>query len=568
MILSLYIFGLQSFWSTRIRKISAQESAERTRAFLEGLGGLWIKAGQLISLRTDLLTPEMAHELSDLQFRANGFSPDTAKQVVEASLGQPIHNVFDIFEELPFAAASISQVHRARLRYNGVWVAIKVQRPNIETIFARDLKLISWLLRQMNRIPALSFIKWDGMIRELQQIMREEIDYRYEVSNLRRLRKILRKHKIYVPKVYRQFSGQKIVVMEYITGVLMSDYLRLAQNDPQRVEMWRQENNVRPVKVGSRLLRSFYRQLFEDNLFHGDLHPGNIILLRNSRIALIDLGTLGNVEKRFIEIYKLQAKAFAERDYSKAADYYLLLCDSIPVADIDGFRADTVEVYRNWEARTHLQGLTFLEKSITGGVASEASDIARKYKVNPTWQLLRVARSLSTLDANLNSLLVDVNPNKIVRKYFRQARRREWKRLRKQGVGGIANIVGNSVSEVIVSGRFVTDRLRQEAIRFQGVQQKLHHFLEIVFRVIRWGLVVGGIVLLYDFLHQHHFNLVDEFHDDLGSLGQITELIGNYPYAFGIVLLLLVLLFIIATARLKNRFAQPTVRLPSGRLDT
>jgi ubiquinone biosynthesis protein len=348
----------------------------------------------------------------------------------------------------------------------------------------------------------------------------------------------------------------------------MSDYLRLDRNDPQRVEAWRQENNVKPVRVGSRLLRSFYRQLFEDDLFHGDLHPGNIILLRNSRIALIDLGTLGNLEKRFVEIYKLQAKAFSERDYSKAADFYLLLCDSIPGMDIEAFRTETVEVYRNWEARTHLQGLTFLEKSITGGVATEASEIARKYKVNPTWQLLRVARSLATLDANLNSLLGTTNPNRIIRKYFRQARRREFKRFQKGGVRGIASLIGNSAIEAMVSGRFIADSLRQEAIRFQGVQQKLHHFLAVLFRLFRWGLIIGGIVLFYDFLHLHHFNLVGWLHPHLGAFGGIAETIGLYPYEFGVAAIVGVFILIIVTGRLIKSFSQATVRLPDGRLDT
>ncbi|MCB0237469.1 MAG: AarF/ABC1/UbiB kinase family protein, partial [Anaerolineae bacterium] len=152
---------------------------------------MWIKAGQLISLRTDLLSREMANELSQLTYLTNGFEPDIARQVVEDELGRPIEDVFDVWDAHPFAAASISQVHRARLRSNGVWVAVKVQRPGIKQVFARDLKLISRILRMMKRMPGLGFITWDGMIRELERMMTEEVDYRYETANLRRMRKLL-----------------------------------------------------------------------------------------------------------------------------------------------------------------------------------------------------------------------------------------------------------------------------------------------------------------------------------------------------------------------------------------
>jgi ubiquinone biosynthesis protein len=557
-------FGLALVWA-RSRHRDPAEIAQRTRVFLEDLGGLWIKAGQILSLRTDVLPREMVDELSKLQYQSRGFAPEVAEQIVTDSLGVPIDTVFDIFEAAPFAAASISQVHRGRLRHNGRWVAVKVQRPGIDRVFARDLRLISWLLRRMSRVPTVSYISWEGMIRELQRIMAEEIDYRFEVSNIRRLRKVLKRHKVYVPRVYTKFSGKQVIVMEFVHGVLLSDYLRIQRDDPERVAAWREANKVKPHQVGSRMLRSFYRQLLEDNLFHGDLHPGNIVLFKKGRFALIDLGTIGNLEARFVEIYKLEARAVAEGDYSKAADYFLLLADSIPVVDIVGFKTETVEAYRAWETRTHLRGLSYAEKSITGSVSLEVAGVARRYRVSPTWQLLRVTRSLATLDSGLTTLLDDANPNRILRKYFRQARSRAWRRLRRRGIG---SVVASAVSDVQLVRATTTARLRQDAIRFQNAQTKIDHFVEKVLSLFRLLLIAVAVIAAYSFLYRYYFRGIARLHHWLGGLGRVAEVIPKYPYEWNIVAIVVALYLIVVIHRLKRHFAKGTVRLPNGRLDS
>ena len=146
-------FGCALFWATRVRREPAQQIALRVRGFLEELGGLWVKAGQLMSLRADLLTPEMSRELTDLQYLAEGFDPHESRAMVERSLGRSLAEVFDWFEERPFAAASVSQIHHARLRAEGARVVVKVQRPGIARLFARDLAMIAWLMRQNSRQP-------------------------------------------------------------------------------------------------------------------------------------------------------------------------------------------------------------------------------------------------------------------------------------------------------------------------------------------------------------------------------------------------------------------------------
>jgi ubiquinone biosynthesis protein len=556
-------FAISLQWARRVQQLPPGVVATRVRAFIEDLGGLWIKAGQIISLRTDLLSSEMVDELQQLQHRAFGFSPDISKQVIEQSFGKSLYTVFDVFEEHPFAAASISQVHRARLRYEGTWVAVKVQRPDIADIFARDLKLLAWLTSLFNRLEALSFIKWDGMIKELKRITQEEIDYRYEEANLRRIRKIVRKHNVYVPKVFQQYSSQKVLVMEFIFGTLMSDYLKIHRSDPVRLEAWRKENNVKPRKVGSRLMRSIYRQMFEDNLFHGDLHPGNIMLLRNSRFALIDLGAIGNLEAKFLNYYRQQSMAFSESDFSKAVDLFLLMADSIPLFDIPTLKAELVEIYRAWEARTHLRGLTYFEKSITGGLSQELPEITRKYKVNPTWQFLRVSRALSTLDASLTVLLETSNPRKIMKRYFREAHRRS---LRKLLTGGILRRAGNTITEISQMLHSASESARMGEIKLQSVQTKAAYFFHILFRAIRGGIFIVGLILLFHLLRQSFPNLMAGA-ARIEAFRVATEILPRYPLGVHLTGLIVIVWLYWACGKMKKRFAAITIRRPDGELD-
>ena len=556
-------FGMALGVAKNVQRRSDAQLAVMAREFLEGLGGLWIKAGQLLSLRVDLLTPEMADQLSQLQHQSFGFDPAVAQQVIERELGRPIAEVFDSFETHPFAAASISQLHRATLRGTDTVVAIKVQRPGMEKVLARDLGLITWLLRRMKRVPMVSYIGWDGMARELERMLHEEVDYRYEVANLRRMRKILKAHRIYVPKVFRALSTQKVIVMEFLPGVVMSDYLRVRRTDPKKLQAWERSNGIEPRRVGKRLMLSFYRQLYEETIFHGDLHPGNIILLQDSRIALIDFGTVGSLEHKFVQVYGQMARAIATGDYGKSMDLYLLLCDSIPPIDTNRYRAESVEIIRAWEARTHLDGLSFLERSITGGLSTDLAAVNRKYKVNPSWQFLRVARSVGTMDANLGVLLEKDNPTKLLKTYFLQSRRRAAKRLGREAL----NTVTNTIADIADTAGQLSGVILRQTIQVQGAQSKASQILALFAGVVRFALVVAGIVIVYDFLEANYFGIVAGVDPYLGAFGDFIDSTPEMPLELGFALIFGVIVVIFVVGRIRAILRRDSIRLPDGRRD-
>jgi ubiquinone biosynthesis protein len=563
----LIAFGFSMSWAQNVRRDSPAQIAQRARAFLEDLGGLWVKAGQFMSLRTDILTVEMADELSKLQYQAFGFDPTISRQVIEQTLGRPIEDVFDRFEAHPFAAASISQEHRAHLRRENVSVVLKVRRPGIQEIFERDFKLISVLLRLFGLLPAVSHMDFNVMLREMRQMMDEELDYHYEMGNLKRMRKKLRAHKVYVPKLFADYSGQQLIVMEEIFGTVMSDYLRIERSDPERVAAWCRENNIKPYKVGSRLLQSFYRQVFEDNIFHGDLHPGNIILLTNSRFALIDVGTIGNLDSGFLTLYRDMGRAVAMGDYARSVDYYLLMCEQMPVLDIATLRTEMVEVYRHWEARSSRYGLSYREKAISGTLAFDLDNVIRKYHIMPGWQMLRVGRAITTLDANLASLLQDADPIKVIKRYYRDAAARSLAQAGKQ----IGPTVSSSIATFSEIVKYTSDSLRLGAIQFEGVQSTARKVIAMILRAVNTVLFFALIFVGYDFVHDDiNSDFLTRFIDPwLGAFSRLMDGIfpDGFPREFSAAILILILILFMTTWNIHKQFAKRPVRHPNGRME-
>jgi predicted unusual protein kinase regulating ubiquinone biosynthesis (AarF/ABC1/UbiB family) len=345
------------------------EQARRLRLLLDELGGFWITVGQLLSIRSDLFSAELCQELSMLRDRAAGFPFETARHVAEAELGAPLTEIFDAFEDMPFAAASSGQLHKAHLRHENVWVAVKVQRPFLADVIARDLTLVRRIAIWLERLSIWPHARWRDGYWELEHILSEEVDYRFEASNIKRIRKTLRRHDIFVPKVFDCYSSRRLLVMEFIEGALMADYLQLMKTDRSRLSAWLVENNIDQQRVARQLALSMLRQALEDNLYHADLHPGNIILLRDSRIALIDCGAVGVLELEYLEKFRLFIRSLVELDYDKAADMVFLLSTSLPIRNLEHAKEDMVRSLRAWGSRTFVKQLPYQEKSVAAALA-------------------------------------------------------------------------------------------------------------------------------------------------------------------------------------------------------
>ena len=243
------------------------------------------------------------------------------------------------------------------------------------------------------------------------------------------------------------------------------------------------------------------RQLLEEDLFHADLHPGNIVLLRDSHIALIDLGTLGSVERELLRKYLFTMKALARRDYQRAADLILSLTPNFPAVDLTPVREQMVRQLRSWEMRTALKGLSYHEKSLTKAFTDVTQTMAAS-RIMVTWAFLKIDRTWATMDASLYYVFPTVNYPKLFRRYFRQRDRRLARQLVKpNNLMAAVMDIPDSISEYQL---FVDPQIRRASRTFSGIRNRMHDALSAGFQILSVTTLLGTMFLVAAFLDQHH----------------------------------------------------------------
>jgi ubiquinone biosynthesis protein len=289
---------------------------ERLRLALEELGPIFVKFGQAVSTRRDLLPPDIADELARLQDRVPPFPGATARALIEADYGRPVSEVFASFEETPLAAASIAQVHAAQLP-GGAEVVVKVLRPGMRAMIERDLEVLHALAELAQRYwPQGRRLRPREIVAEYQKTVLDELDLMREAANASQLkRNFSGSELLYVPEVYWDYCRTDLMVMERIRGVPISDLTRLraaGTNIPQLAE-----NGV----------RIFFTQVFRHNFFHADMHPGNIFVLiddpQHPRYAAVDFGIMGSLDPRDRQYLAENFLAVFDRDYRRVAQLHL-----------------------------------------------------------------------------------------------------------------------------------------------------------------------------------------------------------------------------------------------------
>ncbi len=423
--LFLYFIGL-----ALTGRLTAKALGRAIADFCQKTGVLWVKLGQLLSMRSDLFPAELCRELACLQDRVEGFPPEAAITILERELGLPMEQIFHRFDTEPCAAASIAQVHKAFLIKEKIWVAVKIQRPEVGQVFFRDMGMIRLLCKLFDRFQLLRFMRWADMLEEMEQVFQEELDFRYEISNQQRLRRTLAAHPIYVPEVFEAYCSEKVLVMEYIHGVAMSDFLRIWKNDPERIKAWMDKNTIDAYGVGRRLFASYLRQVLEDNLFHADLHPGNIILLQGNRISLLDFGSLGTSEGDLLRKYDIFLQALSRGNYSKAIDVFLLIMPYVPAIHLSSVKDEMRRRLLAWDNRCRVRELPYEEKS-TNMVFDEMVKVMGKYGVNINWSFFKLLRGWTTMDTSLRELIPEANLPRLMQVYIRHRENREIKTLLK-----------------------------------------------------------------------------------------------------------------------------------------
>jgi Predicted unusual protein kinase len=273
------------------KELSQEKQAVWLKENLIKLGPTFIKIGQSLGTRADLLPLPFVKSLGELQDQVPPFPNEIAFARIEMELGRKINEVYAEFDVEPVAAASLGQVYRARL-YTGEEVAVKVQRPNLQGIIKGDIEILRKIAGFAERFPSLNEnADWAGMLREFDETIHEEMDYAAEGRNAERFREHFKDWtNIHVPKIYWHATTSKVITMEFIRGT------KVVQLDELR------SRGIAPEKVNRLLIRTYLKQLLEDGFFHADPHPGNLLVMDDGRLAFFDFGMVGRITP------KLQAK--------------------------------------------------------------------------------------------------------------------------------------------------------------------------------------------------------------------------------------------------------------------
>jgi ubiquinone biosynthesis protein len=279
--------GLQLISRKRRDRIERFSRAERVRMALEELGPTYIKLGQILSTRPDLIPVDFVNEFSKLQDDVSPCPLSDIREVIASELGRPADKVFDGFEEMPLAAASIGQVYRARLK-DGEKVAVKVQRPGIRKIIEVDLEIMLHLATLMERhLEELALHRPVRIVEEFARTIEMEIDYTIEAGNMERVaRQFLDDPTVYVPKVFRETTTTRVLTMEYVEGIKVSHTREIERAGLDR------------KTITTRGANFYLKQIFDQGFFHADPHPGNIFVLPDNVICLLDFGMVGSVDRQ------------------------------------------------------------------------------------------------------------------------------------------------------------------------------------------------------------------------------------------------------------------------------
>jgi ubiquinone biosynthesis protein len=260
------------------------ERGRHLREMLDELGPTFVKFGQLLSMRPDILPPDIIAELRGLQDDVSPFPYEQVEDMIRAELGQPIERLFKEFDPVPTAAASIGQVHRATLP-NGRDVVVKVQRPGAHRQIEADLNLMYQAARlAKERVSALDFIDAEALVDEFARSIRQELDYRLEARNAETFRKNFAGHPhVRIPRVYWTYTRPRVLTLEYLDGTQLADLELLG---------WTPEQRRRLAEV---LTEAWMTMIFRHGFFHADPHPANVLVFEPDRIGLVDFGLAGRL---------------------------------------------------------------------------------------------------------------------------------------------------------------------------------------------------------------------------------------------------------------------------------
>ncbi len=372
--------SLQMISRKRREKIETLSRAERVRMAMEELGPTFIKMGQILSTRPDLLPVEFIQELGKLQDHVPPFEYTQVKDIIERELGVPLGQLFKDFEETPLASASIGQVHRARL-VDGDGVVVKVQRPGIRKTIEVDLEIMLHLATLMERhLKAVEIHRPTRIVEEFARTLEKELDYTIEAAHTERFAmQFIDDTTVYVPKIYREATTSRVLTMEYVSGIKASEIARLDEAGLDRREIARRGFDL------------IMKQVFVHGFFHADPHPGNIFILPGNVICYLDFGMMGRIGRKSRENFADLIMNIVQRDEVKVTDALVRLTISDEEPNHNALERDVAEFIDQHFYRP-------LKELDLGKLLHQLLEMAARHRLTVPPDLFLMIKALSTAE--------------------------------------------------------------------------------------------------------------------------------------------------------------------------
>lgn len=376
---------------------AAEPKADELASDLEQLGPTFIKLGQLLSTRGDLLPEPYLEALARLQDHIEPFSFDEVDQIVSTELGGRLSKLFAEFDREPAAAASLAQVHRARMR-DGRMVVVKVQRPGVRETIVEDLEALESIAEFIDTHTEVGKrYEFSNMLTDLRQSLLHELDFKREAGNLRRLGDSLRDfEQIVIPEPIEDFTTSRVLTMDFIAGKKITSVgpLRLLELDGP--------------SLSEELFRAYLKQILVDGFFHADPHPGNVFITDDNRIAIIDLGMVGHISGTFQENLLRLLLAISEGRGDEAAEVSMRMGEPKPRFDKRDFESRIANLVAQHSDAT-------LDQIDAGQVVLEITRISADCWFRLPTEFTMIAKTLMNLDKVVYTLFPDFDPNEIIR---------------------------------------------------------------------------------------------------------------------------------------------------------
>ena len=433
-----------------IRRIKPSATVEelplpvRAANAIEALGPTFIKLGQVLSTRPDLIPMAWCRAFESLQDNVQPVPYEAIAAQIEASLGDRPEALFEFIDEAPLAAASMAQVHRARLP-SGEEVVLKVQRPGIGRVIETDLDILKFLARRVEgQLPDLAILNISGIIKDFEKSIMEESDFTGEAANTERFaRNLAPIEGIYVPRVYRRYCSREVLCMEYLKGVKM----RQARDEGFDME-----------RLGKIYFEGAARMLFVDGLFHGDLHPGNVLVMEGHRLGLIDFGMAGFLTEEMRDNVCAVLFGISQNDFRTVARVMFEVGIKNTTINYPQFEIEVLELMQR-----HVVGRSMGEVQV-GAFLTDLLQGCLRHNISVPSNYTMLFKAIMTTEGLAKDLLPELDPLEEVRPVLEKAVRQRFSqdRLKRDMAMHVMNadyflrrlpIIGSQVAADYETGR-------------------------------------------------------------------------------------------------------------------